>query len=142
MGRIRCLTARTAGSTNAVVNHGAAPRPQWRRRRRGSSRGLEIPDLVHHPTPRDKAQVLLESGAEVEHALMVQYLYAAYSLKSPRRSKRCRQKAALNDGEEMTQISRKSWPVTLRGIAREEMGHLMTVQNLLVLLRLEPNFRA
>jgi hypothetical protein len=46
---------------------------------------LEIPDLRPYPTPRDKAQVLLESGAEVEHALMVQYLYAAYSLKSPRK---------------------------------------------------------
>jgi hypothetical protein len=33
-------------------------------------------------SPVDKVEILLESVAEIEHALMVQYLYAAYSLKS------------------------------------------------------------
>ena len=42
---------------------------------------VPLPDLSAYPTPRDKAKILLESAAEVEHALMVQYLYAAYSLK-------------------------------------------------------------
>jgi len=45
---------------------------------------VELPDLTDWPQPLDKARILLESAAEVEHALMVQYLYAAYSLKDAR----------------------------------------------------------
>ena len=38
--------------------------------------------LGHDPelAPRDTAIYLLHTAAEVEHALMIQYLYAAYSL--------------------------------------------------------------
>jgi hypothetical protein len=59
--------------------------------------------------------VLLQMGASIEHALMVQYLYAAYSLR--------------DDVEEA-----RGWRETLLLIAREEMGHLLTVQNILALL--------
>jgi hypothetical protein len=59
--------------------------------------------------------VLLQMGASIEHALMVQYLYAAYSLR--------------DDVEEA-----REWRETLLLIAREEMGHLLTVQNVLALL--------
>ena len=40
-----------------------------------------IPDLSEYPEALDKAKILLETAAEVEHALLVQYLYAAFSLK-------------------------------------------------------------
>jgi hypothetical protein len=59
--------------------------------------------------------VLLQMGSSIEHALMVQYLYAAYSLR-----------------DDVEQARR--WRETLLLIAREEMGHLLTVQNILALL--------
>jgi Ferritin-like len=43
---------------------------------------VEIPDLKKWPQPHDKAKILLETAAEVEHALLVQYLYAAFSLRA------------------------------------------------------------
>lgn len=41
----------------------------------------EVP--MHDPSlePRDEAVFLLTAAAEIEHALMVQYLYAAYSVR-------------------------------------------------------------
>ena len=95
---------------------------------------VELPDLSAWPSPLNKAGILLESAAEVEHALMVQYLYAAYSLKGGDQATDPAQQAALDDALP------DSWPRVLLGIAREEMGHLMTVQNLLALLGLPPNF--
>ncbi|MBR0882995.1 rubrerythrin [Bradyrhizobium japonicum] len=59
--------------------------------------------------------VLLQMGASIEHALMVQYLYAAYSLR-----------------DDVQQA--RYWREILLLIAREEMGHLLTVQNILALL--------
>src|SRR4051794_30078516 len=77
-------------------------------------------DLQHGEAGRELSWyeyllVLLQMGASIEHALMVQYLYAAYSLR--------------NDVEQA-----RSWRETLLLIAREEMGHLLTVQNILALL--------
>jgi hypothetical protein len=79
---------------------------------------------AHEPplAPRDEAVFLLHTGAEIEHALLVQYLYAAYSLKSP--------KEVPQEYAGMV----RAWKKTLLGIAREEMGHLITVQNLLRLI--------
>jgi hypothetical protein len=62
--------------------------------------------------------LLLSVAAEIEHALMIEYLYAAFSLGGPRVPEERR--------EEVTQ-----WQETILGIAKEEMGHLLTVQNLL-----------
>lgn len=74
----------------------------------------------HEPPlePRDEAVFLLTAAAEIEHALMAQYLYAAYSVRvaGP-------QQAVLRRVREL-----------LTQIAREEMGHLATVQNLLRLV--------
>lgn len=95
---------------------------------------VALPDLSDWPSPLAKAEILLQSAAEVEHALMMQYLYAAYSLKTARDVTDPAQKAVL------TETSPTAWPQVLLGIAREEMGHLMTVQNLLLLLELAPNF--
>jgi hypothetical protein len=94
---------------------------------------IPLPDLRSWQSPLDKAKILLESAAEIEHALMVQYLYAAYSLKSKEEVTDTKQKKVLNEG------SAASWPNILLGIAREEMGHLLTVQNLLLAMGLAPN---
>jgi ferritin-like protein len=76
---------------------------------------------VHDPplAPRDEAVFLLNLAAEVEHALMVQYLFAAYSLREP--GQLAANQAALV----------RAWREAITMVAREEMGHLITVQNLL-----------
>ena len=89
---------------------------------------VEIPDLSAFPTPRDKARILLETAAEVEHALLVQYLYAAFSLKSV---------DEVTDPDEQSALG--EWFGVLHRTAREEMGHLMTAQNLLLEIGLPPN---
>ena len=78
-------------------------------------------------TWRDHLVMLLTSGAEIEHALMVQYLYAAYSINGEQRSKKNRE---IVEG----------WRASILSVAREEMGHLLTVQNVLVLLGAPVNF--
>jgi ferritin-like protein len=82
---------------------------------------------THDPllAPRDEAVFLLTAAAEIEHALMVQYLYAAYSVRAPRGST----PAELDRIQDL-----------LFQIAREEMGHLATVQNLLHLIGGPLNF--
>jgi hypothetical protein len=75
--------------------------------------------LVQPPRePRDEAALLLTVVAEVEHALMVQYLYAAYSVR-------------YDQENHAHQGAARSIHLRLLQIAREEMGHLITVQNLL-----------
>lgn len=69
-------------------------------------------------TPHRYAVFLLHVAAEIEHALMVQYLYAAFSLGGP--------KVPADRSIEVSQ-----WREVILGIAKEEMGHLMTVQNVL-----------
>jgi hypothetical protein len=72
---------------------------------------IELPDLP--PTPLEKAATLLRVAAQVEHALMVQYLYAGYSCAPTQRE--------------------------IANVAIEEMSHLMTVQNLLRCIGEEPH---
>jgi Ferritin-like len=89
---------------------------------------VTIPDLSAWPRPRDKAKILLETAAEVEHALLVQYLYAAFSIKS------CDE---VSEPDQQSAVS--EWFHQPHRIAREEMGHLMTAQNLLLAIGLAPN---
>ena len=70
---------------------------------------------------RDYAIFLLRTAAEVEHSLMAQYLFAAYTLGGP----------GVPDG---SRERADRWQETILGIAKEEMGHLITVQNLLTAL--------
>lgn len=70
--------------------------------------------------PRDEAIFWLTTAAEIEHFLMVHYLFAAYSLDPD------------GAGEELGVVH--TLRATLLQIAREEMGHLITVQNLLTLV--------
>jgi hypothetical protein len=84
-----------------------------------------------HDTPltgRDEAIFFLHIGAEIEHCLMVQYLYAAYSLDP----------SAVPDNSRQEVLA---WQHSILDIAREEMGHLVTVQNLLRLLGGPLNFQ-
>ncbi len=79
------------------------------------SRAMAVPALEVVPpmSPRDEAIFLLHTAAEIEHALMVQYLYAAWSLPP--------------DGSAV--VGR--WRRDILQIAREEMAHFASVQNLL-----------
>ncbi|MBR1286207.1 hypothetical protein JQ597_29560 [Bradyrhizobium sp. AUGA SZCCT0177] len=76
--------------------------------------GIGIPVVEGADTAKKYAIGLLKLAAEIEHALMVQYLYAADSI----------------DPEKDTENLAKK----IRQVAIEEMGHLGTVQNLLLLL--------
>lgn len=66
-------------------------------------KAIELPELPE--SSLEKAATLLRVAAQVEHALMVQYLYAGYSFAPTQRE--------------------------IANVAIEEMSHLMTVQNLL-----------
>lgn len=81
----------------------------------------EAPNPDFFTAPRDRAIYLMHIGAEVEHALMAQYLYAGYSLGGPQLNKR-----------EQRQV--EHWRKVVLEIAREEMGHLATVENMLTLI--------
>jgi hypothetical protein len=74
-------------------------------------------------TWRDWAVFLLHTAAEIEHALLVQYLYAAYSLADGG----FLGAAVPSDAGDLT----KAWRDAITQIAKEEMAHLLTVQNLL-----------
>ncbi len=66
--------------------------------------------------PRDELIFLLQTASEIEHSLMAQYLYAAWSVPPgiPQ--------GATGDAE---------WSRRLMRVAKQEMGHLVTVQNVL-----------
>lgn len=70
---------------------------------------------------KDYVTFLLHIDAEIEHGLMLQYLYAAYSLGGPQVPEQYRQKIS-------------SWQEVILGIAKEEMGHFVSVQNVLKLI--------
>jgi hypothetical protein len=70
---------------------------------------------------KDYVTFLLHIDAEIEHGLMLQYLYAAYSLGGPQVPEKYRD-----------QVS--SWQEVILGIAKEEMGHFVSVQNVLKLI--------
>lgn len=82
----------------------------------------EQPNLDIFTTPHERAVYLLHIGAEVEHALMAQYLYAGYSLGGPHLTDPKRQHLA------------QLWRAAVLEVAREEMGHWATVNNLLTLI--------
>src|SRR5947209_865222 len=73
--------------------------------------GGELP--IHDPPldPRDEAVFLLHTAAEIEHALLVQYLYAAYSLRPKSDFSAADPHGGLVD----------VWRRTIVNIAKEEM---------------------
>lgn len=78
-------------------------------------------------TARLKAIYLLQIAAEIDHALTVQYLYAAYAVDE--------HFAEGRDDGLLATITR--WKRDTRTVARQEMAHLITVQNLLIALGAE-----
>lgn len=84
------------------------------------------PDFVLLPqeppmSALDETIFLLQVAAEIEHSLLAEYLYSAYSLSAA------------------TELQ-KSWRDVIIGIAREEMGHLLGAQNVLYALGGPLNF--
>jgi hypothetical protein len=79
----------------------------------------------------DWTLLLLKAAAEIEHSLMVQYLYAALSIGEPpfRGSSVPPNAATIAAG----------WRRQLLLIAREEMAHLLTVQNFFQILGIDPS---
>ena len=71
---------------------------------------------VTRGTPAQEATFLLQIASEVEHAFLLQYLYAAYSLNA-------------------TTQPVKDAASSFVQLAKQEMGHLVTVQNLLRALK-------
>jgi hypothetical protein len=80
-----------------------------------------IPRPPQSRSVRDEAIFQLRCAAEIEHALLVQYLFAGYSIN-------------------LVDSSTRSWLRKFIQIACEEMGHLLTVRNLLLAIGAEPYF--
>jgi rubrerythrin len=106
LGAIAALSTATRGAPLAAAAMAAKSAPD---------------DLPAEFSWHDYAVFLLSVAAEIEHSLMVQYLYAAYSLGGPQVPVEHR-KAMLE------------WQRIILGIAKEEMGHLVTVQNVIKLI--------
>jgi hypothetical protein len=81
----------------------------------------DAPELPPELNWHDYLAMLLHTAAEIEHSLMVQYLFTAYTLGGPQVPEGRREEV-------------RAWQETILGIAKEEMGHLVTVQNLLTAL--------
>jgi CDGSH-type Zn-finger protein/truncated hemoglobin YjbI len=85
---------------------------------RGGTATPEAPFVIEH---REALIYMLCEAAELEHAIMCQYLYAAFSLKQ-------RGDEGLNS-RELERVDR--WRKAISHIATQEMLHLALVQNLL-----------
>jgi hypothetical protein len=110
LGRLKRESARARGAFRGAVNATALARAGFR---------APTPDaLPPEFSPTDYLHFLLYIDAEIEHGLMVQYLYAAYSLGGPQ---------VPEEHRPMIQ----GWREVILGIAKEEMGHLLSVQNIL-----------
>jgi hypothetical protein len=102
-----------------------APEARPKRGARGAvaeaAAAAAAPETLQRPDEmswHDFAVYLLHIAAEIEHALLAQYLYAAYSLGGVTLDTRLHESA-------------RHWREIILGIAKEEMGHLITVQNIL-----------
>src|SRR5512138_1887624 len=85
---------------------------------RGGRADPEAPFVIKH---RESLTYMLCQAAELEHGIMCQYLFAAFSLKQ-------RADEALTP-DELEAVTR--WRLTILHIASEEMLHLALVQNVL-----------
>lgn len=93
----------------------------------GVPRTETVPVLPPEFNWRDYTVMLFHVASEIEHSLMVQYLFAAYSLGGPQVPEHLRADV-------------RRWQEIILGIAKEEMGHLVSVQNLLTVLGAPLNF--
>jgi hypothetical protein len=93
---------------------------------RGGRAEAEAPFVIEH---REELIYMLGQAAELEHGIMIQYLFAAYSLKQ-----------GEDEGLTATQLETVSrWRSTVVHVATEEMIHLALVQNLLSAIGAAPH---
>jgi rubrerythrin len=112
------MRGRTERHLELLVGAAAAARPgplAAIRKAFAPAQELKLPPEF---TWREYTIFLLTIGAQIEHSLMVQYLYAAYSLGGPQ-----------TPPDQHNNVA--AWRQVILGIAKEEMGHLVTVQNTL-----------
>jgi hypothetical protein len=93
---------------------------------RGGRADPEAPFVIEH---REALIYMLCQAAEVEHGIMCQYLFAAFSLKQ-------RADEGL-EPEELEAVTR--WRRTIAHVATEEMLHLALVQNVLSAIGAAPH---
>jgi hypothetical protein len=115
LGRAERHLGQLLGGTSANRVQGLALEALQLTTKKPESTVLELPPEF---TWRDYTIFLLTIAAQIEHSLMVQYLYAGYSLGGPQ-------------VPEDHQGDVAAWRQLILGIAKEEMGHLITVQNAL-----------
>src|SRR5919197_1619152 len=94
---------------------------------RGGRAEPEAPFVIEH---REALIYMLCEAAELEHGIMCQYLFAAFSLKQ-------RADEGLTKGE-LAAVER--WRRTISHVATEEMLHLALVHNLLAAIGAAPHF--
>lgn len=88
-------------------------------------------DMAAQVSLRNQLANLLAEAAEIEHDLLCQYLFAAFSLKR-----------YPEEGVSWAQLEMmRRWAGTLMLVARQEMEHLGLVCNLLTAIGEAPNFR-
>jgi hypothetical protein len=89
-----------------------------------SAKPFEIPSQFNG---KDYITMLLQIDAEIEQGLMLQYLYSAYSMGGNQISEKYQEKV-------------HTWQNIILGIAKEEMGHFISVQNVLKVIGAPLNF--
>src|SRR5512133_851788 len=94
---------------------------------RGGRAAPEAPFVIEH---REALIYMLCEAAELEHGIMCQYLFAAFSLKQ-------RADEGLEPGE-LEAVTR--WRRVVSHVATEEMLHLALVHNLLSAVGAAPHF--
>ncbi len=94
---------------------------------RGGKAAPEAPFVIEH---REALIYMLCEAAELEHGIMCQYLFAAFSLKQ-------REDEGLTT-DELAAVNR--WRAAIAHVATEEMLHLAIVHNLLSAIGAAPHF--
>ncbi|KLT69186.1 ferritin-like domain-containing protein [Flavobacterium sp. ABG] len=89
-----------------------------------NAKPFEVPSQF---TGKDYITMLLQIDAEIEQGLMLQYLYAAYSMGGKQIPEKYQEKV-------------HTWQNIILGIAKEEMGHFISVQNVLKVIGAPLNF--
>ena len=97
-----------------------------------SSRVREVPAEVEPPIVvehREQLIYLLREAAELEHTIMCEYLFAAFTMKQ-----------RTDEGLSATQFEAVDrWRTTILTVAKQEMLHLTLVQNLLTAIGAAPH---
>src|SRR5438477_1919356 len=91
--------------------------------------GLGPPERPLAVENRGQLIYLLREAAELEHGIMCQYLFAAFSLKQ-----------STDEGLTAEQVEKvQKWRRVVLDVARQEMLHLALVQNLLTSIGAAPH---